>query len=260
MRIIILTQEDSFTIPRNIEKIFMISGVELLMIVNIKSKYSLENNKKIFLQGFGVLQVIKIGFKSIIQKFMNFFELNFGLYLSQNPRSLKSISKKLKIRYSEISNPNKEEFLIELKKLDPDLIVSFSAPVVFKEKLLTLPKNGCINLHCSFLPNFAGVMPSFWTLYKKQSTTGVTVHKMDSKIDNGLILKQCEVEIKNDETIFSLILKTKEIGGDLMCQAITEIMTGEISYKENRTENGSYFSWPTVKDFKEFRKNGGRLI
>ena len=49
MRIIILTQEDTFTIPRNIEKIFMISGVELLMIVNIKSKYSLENNKKIFL-------------------------------------------------------------------------------------------------------------------------------------------------------------------------------------------------------------------
>ena len=73
MRIIILTQEDTFTIPRNIEKIFMISGVELLMIVNIKSKYSLENNKKIFLQGFGVLQVIKIGFRSIIRKFMNFF-------------------------------------------------------------------------------------------------------------------------------------------------------------------------------------------
>ena len=260
MQIIILTQEDTFTIPRNIEKIFMISGVELLMIVNIKSKYSLENNKKIFLQGFGVLQVIKIGFKSIIHKFMNFFELNFGLYVSQNPRSLKSVSKKLKIRYSEISNPNQEEFLIELHKLNPDLIVSFSAPVVFKEKLLTLPKNGCINLHCSFLPNFAGVMPSFWTLYKKQSTTGVTVHKMDSKIDNGLILKQCEVEIKNDETIFSLILKTKEIGGDLMCRAITEIMTGKISYKKNKTENGSYFSWPTVKDFKDFRKNGGRLI
>lgn len=260
MRIIILTQEDTFTIPRNIEKIFMISGVELLMIVNIKSKYSLENNRKLFLYGFGVLQVIKIGFKSIIHKFMIFFELNFGLYISQNPRSLKSVSKKLKIRYSEISNPNQEEFLIKLNKLNPDLIVSFSAPVVFKEKLLNLPKNGCINLHCSFLPNFAGVMPSFWTLYKKQSTTGVTVHKMDSKIDNGLILKQCEVPIKSDETIFSLILKTKEIGGDLMCQAITEIMTGEISYKENRTESGSYFTWPTVKEFKDFRKNGGRLI
>ena len=66
---------------------------------------------------------------------MNFFELNFGLYVSQNPSSLKSVSNKLKIRYSEISNPNQEEFLIELNKHNPDLIVSFSAPVVFKEKL-----------------------------------------------------------------------------------------------------------------------------
>ena len=260
MKLVILTQEDSFTIPRNIEKIFMISGVELLLIVNIKSKYSLENNKKIFLQGFGILQVSKIGFRSIIRKLMNFFEVNFGLYISQNPCSLKSVSKKLKIRYSEISNPNQEEFLIELDKLNSDLIVSFSAPVVFKEKLLSLPKNGCINLHCSFLPNFAGVMPSFWTLYKNQSSTGVTVHKMDSKIDNGLILKQREVEITKDETILSLILKTKEIGGDLMCQAISDIMSGEICFTENNVENGSYYSWPTVRDFKDFRKNGGSLI
>jgi methionyl-tRNA formyltransferase len=260
MKLVILTQEDSFTIPRNIEKIYNLTNVELLMIVNIKSKFSLENNKKMFLKGFGIFQVLKIGFLSIIRKILNFLEINFGLFLSQNPSSLKSVAKKIGIRYLEINDPNQEEFLIELAKHKPDLIVSFSAPVIFREQLLSLPIHGCINLHCSLLPNFAGVMPSFWTLYKKQSDTGVTVHKMDSKIDNGLILKQCEVEIKNDETIFSLILKTKEIGGDLMCRAITEIMTGEISYKENRTENGSYFSWPTVKDFKDFRKNGGRLI
>jgi methionyl-tRNA formyltransferase len=260
MKLIIITQEDSFTIPKNIEKIYNMNNVELLMIANINSKFSLENNKMLFLRGFGILQVLKMGFLSLCKKLLNFCEIHFGLYFSKYPSSVKSVAKRYKKRYQEISNPNQEEFLNELSKLRPDLIVSFSAPLVFKNSLLSIAKYGCINLHCSFLPNFAGVMPSFWTLYKKQSSTGVTVHKMDSKIDNGMILKQCEVEITKDETIFSLILKTKEIGGDLMCQVIMEIMKDEVYFLENRPENGSYFSWPTIADFKKFRENGGKLI
>ena len=159
-----------------------------------------------------------------------------------------------------ISNPNEEIFLQELELLKPDIIVSFSAPLIFKERLLNLAHLGCINLHCSYLPNFAGVMPSFWTLYKKQKTTGVTVHYMDSKIDNGKILGQKEVQISPDETIFSLILKTKEVGGEVMCDVLRNINSGNMVPKDNKPENGSYFSWPTIEDFKDFKNQGGKLI
>ncbi len=103
-------------------------------------------------------------------------------------------------------------------------------------------------------------MPSFWTLYKKEKSTGATVHYMDSKIDNGAILNQKEIAISENETMFSLILKSKEIGGNLMCETIRNIQNSTVNIKENFAEKGSYFTWPTVEQFQDFTKNGGRLI
>ena len=62
--------------------------------------------------------------------------------------------------------------------------------MIFKKELLKIPRYGCINLHCSILPKYAGLLPSFWTIYNKEEKIGSTVHYMDDKIDNGAILGQ----------------------------------------------------------------------
>lgn len=260
MKIIIITQEDSFAVPQNIEKIIKLDFVKIERIVNIDSSHSLVNQKKLFVDGFGFLQSAKMGVKVMANKVNDALDGITSYKTSLPSKSLLSVAKKNNIEYQTISNPNEEKFLAELEALKPDIIVSFSAPLVFKNKLLEIPTLGCINLHCSFLPNFAGVMPSFWTLYKKQKSTGVTVHYMDSKIDNGKILGQKEVAISPDETIFSLIKKTKEIGGEVMCEVLRTINCGKVVPKDNNPQNGSYFSWPKVADFKDFKNQGGRLI
>lgn len=260
MKLIIITQEDSFAVPQNIEKIINLDFVTIQKVVNIDSSHSLVNQKSLFVKGFGLLQSAKMGVKVGINKVTDLLDGITSYKTSLPSKSLKSVAIKNNIEYQTIFNPNDEQFLAELESLQPDIIVSFSAPLVFKKKLLAIPALGCINLHCSFLPNFAGIMPSFWTLYKKQKTTGVTVHYMDSKIDNGKILGQKEVEITPNETIFSLILKTKEIGGEVMCDVIRAINAGTMVAKDNNTENGSYFSWPKIEDFKDFKNQGGRLI
>ena len=43
MKIIIITQEDSFVVPKNIEKILHLENVELLKVIDIDSNYSLVN-------------------------------------------------------------------------------------------------------------------------------------------------------------------------------------------------------------------------
>ena len=100
------------------------------------------------------------------------------------------------------------------------MLISFSAPIVFKEKLLKTPSNGCINLHCSLLPKYSGLMPSFWVLYKNEEFTGVSIHYMDSKIDNGKLLNQQIIKIPKGISIFNLLSLTKNTGGDLMCKTI----------------------------------------
>ncbi len=260
MKVVIITQEDSFTVPKNIQKVVNLDFVEVQRVVNIDSKQSLVNRKELFIKGFGLVQSAKMGFWVIYDKVMNVLDLLTGYKLPIRSRSLKSVSLKNKIDYQTITNPNDEKFLKELKALQPDIVVSYSAPLIFRKQLLELPKEGCINLHCSFLPEYAGVMPSFWTLYRKEKYTGTTVHYMDSKIDNGSILGQKKVMISKNETMFSLIKKTKDIGGDLMCEVLKNINEDKLVVRNNQVDKEKYCTWPTVEDFKAFRKQGGKLV
>lgn len=260
MKVVVITQEDSFTVPKNIEKLIRINFVEISHIVNINSEQSLVNRKDLFIKGFGIFQSVKMGFSVIKDKIINLIDKAFSYKLPLAPKSLKSVAFKNNIPYLEISNPNETGFLDLLEKASPDLVVSYSAPLIFKKRLLEIPTLGCINLHCSKLPDYAGVMPSFWTLYNKEKITGTTVHYMDSKIDNGSILGQKVVNIDPNETMFTLIKKTKNIGGDLMVEVLNALHHNTLIPKENKVEEKKYYTWPTIENFRNFRKKGGKLI
>jgi methionyl-tRNA formyltransferase len=97
-------------------------------------------------------------------------------------------------------------------------------------------------------------------LFNKEKFTGCTVHKMDTKIDNGDILMQEKVEIRDDDTIFSLLNKTKSIGGDLMVKVMEELNRNNLNPIKNQASEKNYFTWPTLKELYLFRKNGGKLV
>ena len=141
-----------------------------------------------------------------------------------------------------------------------DLIVSFSAPCIFSDELLNVPKFGCINLHCSELPKYSGLLPSFWVLYETSKYTGATVHRMDDKIDNGKILGQIRTPVSENTSMFEIIKRTKADGGQLMLSVINDILDGSVRETDNKISHENYRSWPTVAQIREFRKNGGRLI
>ncbi|MGZ7367589.1 formyltransferase family protein, partial [Streptococcus pyogenes] len=67
---------------------------------------------------------------------------------------------------------NAPAFLARLRAHAPDVIVSFSASQVFRKELLRLPAKGCINLHCSLLPHYRGLLPSFWVLFHGEPRSG----------------------------------------------------------------------------------------
>lgn len=260
MKIIVLTQEDSFAVPNNIEKLVQLDFAEVLAIVNINSKGSLTNKKTFFIKGFGLWQSFKMGLVLASHKLSNIFNSLRDYQTSGRLRSLKAVAGKYNIPFFETDKPNSKAFLEKMQALNPDIIVSYSAPVVFKENLLKLPQHGCINLHCSLLPHYAGVMPSFWTLYHQEKEGGCTVHYMDTKIDNGKILGQSRVPIHTTDSMTDIILRTKEEGGELMTEVLRAIHEDRLIVKDNDVAKGSYFTWPKIEVLKAFRKRGGKLI
>jgi len=260
VNIAVITQPDSAVIPENIAKLAGLPGIALKTVVVLDVKGSLANKRGYFLNGFGVWQCFRLFATLNGQRFFAGFRRAIGSRVRPGEgMSVQQLAEHLSVPCVVTAELHSEQLLASLESLDVDLIVSFSAPIVFKERLLTLPRNGCINLHCSLLPLYAGLLPSFWVLYHHERETGATVHYMDSRIDNGGILGQEVVPIAPGATMLDVIRTTKRVGGDLMVRVVQEIASGMVSARENREEEGSYFGWPTVEQMRQFRRQGGRL-
>ena len=189
MKVAIITQEDYFFIPKNIIKIadrFGSSAITTILLID--SKGSINNKKSLFIRGFGLVQSMKYGLK-VLQKKLIFF-LTLIKLSKDNTHSIAGVARHFNIPFSIVNDINEDKIFKRLEDLNLDIIISFSAPVVFRERLLNASKLGCINLHCSYLPYYAGLFPSFWVLFKNEKFTGCTVHKMDTKIDNGDIVSR----------------------------------------------------------------------
>lgn len=261
MRISIITQEDSFVIPKNIELLLREKNIVVASIYTVEGKGSLQNKLSYFVKGFGFLQSFKMGIILVFSKVLDKIDLLlFNGKLPGEKRSISIVAKKHRITFGVLKNLRDIETLNVLRSQNLDLILSFSAPCIFPTTLLEIPKHGCINLHCSLLPAYAGVLPSFWTMYHKEKINGATVHFMDDKIDNGDILGQVCIDISDCRSMYQSICKTKQAGGELMIDVIHRIMTDNVQVIPNDTSKGSYFSWPTIKQIQDYRKKGGRLI
>ncbi len=148
-----------------------------------------------------------------------------GMKMLPSPVKEFAMEKNLKIFQPEKVN-NNEEFINELKALNPDVICVVAYGKLLPKEILDIPPYGCINVHASLLPKYRGAAPVQWAVLNGDKTTGVTTMYMDIGMDTGdMILKQ-EVEIGEDETTGELWDRLKEIGGKLLVETLKQIEKG----------------------------------
>ena len=258
LNVVVMTQNDRFFIPRNIYKASRVCNI--VEVVEVDCKSSLDNKLSDYYKWFGFLQCAKMGFVTIWRELEKYADRAVKYRLKNGFCSVRDVAKANGIPHRVINDSNDKDFIRHIDTLKPDLIISYSAPQIIKEELLNIPEYGVINVHGSLLPDYRGCLPSFWYLYNNEKLGGATVHYMSAKIDDGAIIEQDSVDISSCKTMFQLMKKTKELGGELMVKAIDEIADGTAETRPNETEKGRYFSWPTVQQAKEFMNNGHRLI
>lgn len=157
-------------------------------------------------------------------------------------------------------SPNEEQFVADLKARAPDVLVSVACPYILKEKLLNVPRLGCVNIHHAPLPRYKGMMPTFWQMYHGEKTVGVTVHYMVAKVDEGDALLQDQMAIEPGESLDSLIRRSKRQGAHLMAKALHAIESGTVSPIKLDLANGTYFTFPNREEALTFRQRGLRAI
>ena len=107
---------------------------------------------------------------------------------------------------------------------NPDIIITCAYGQIIPKILLDLPRLGCINVHASLLPKLRGGAPIHHALIDGLEKTGITIMYMDEKMDNGDIISQKEIEIKEDEYLDSLYQKLSFLGRDLLLETLPSII------------------------------------
>ena len=110
-----------------------------------------------------------------------------------------------------------KKFLSLLKKFNVDLIILAGYMKKISPKVIRKFKNKIINIHPALLPSFGGkgmygIKVHKAVLESGAKISGATVHIVDDKYDNGQIVLQKAVEVKDDDTpevLQKRVLKTE---------------------------------------------------
>ena len=154
---------------------------------------------------------------------------------------------------------NAPEFVSALKEIAPDVIVSVSCPQIFKRELISIPTNACLNVHGALLPNYRGMMPSFWMLANGETEAGVSIHEVVEQIDAGDLYGQARFEILPDDSLDSFLKRSKEVAADLLTDVLEQLQAGRLTQEKLDLSAGSYYSWPDRDAVERFAAAGRRL-
>mgnify|MGYP001612898842 FL=1 len=121
------------------------------------------------------------------------------------------------------------ELLKEGTDADLGILAAFSE--IIPPEVIKLFPNGILNIHPSLLPKLRGASPIQGTILTEDSTSGVTIMKMDEKLDHGQIISQFKDEIKPDDTTGSLRTRLFERSAEVLVEMLEPYLDGKIKLK-----------------------------
>lgn len=124
-------------------------------------------------------------------------------------------------------NINHPMWVDKLRELNPDILFSFYYRSLVKKVVLDIFPKGALNLHGSLLPRYRGRCPVNWVLLNGETETGVTLHYMTPKADDGDIVAQERVRIGDDDTPLILFDKLVAASAKLLDAALPNLVAGK---------------------------------
>lgn len=112
------------------------------------------------------------------------------------------------------------EFLAQLGRLEPDLIVVVAYGRLIPSDVLRAAPMGAINLHPSLLPRYRGAAPIPRAIAAGDAETGVTILSVSEELDAGDIILQRPVAIRADDTAATLEARLAQEGATLLVEAL----------------------------------------
>ena len=169
-----------------------------------------------------------------------------GLHLVATEVS--SFAKNSKIPLIKPQSLKNEPIERDLKKEEANFFIVADYGEIIPAKLLKIPKVFTLCVHPSLLPLYRGATPIENALKDGCSQTGVTIFKVNEKVDAGDILLQKEIPVVYEDDFFSLRRRLVKEGVFLLIEAIKKIEADNYSLRSQDDSKATSVSKLTKSD------------
>jgi len=177
-----------------------------------------------------------------------------------SPRSVEALATRASVPVRSLVTINDEAYLRTLRSRQVDVLLSVSAPEIFRQVALAAAPL-VLNVHNGQLPQYRGMMPTFWALLNGEGEVTITVHSMAAKLDAGDVFAEFPVPIGPTDTAFDVSARAKAVAGREVARLLARLGTPDWPTPRALTMSDQrYYKFPAPADTARLRALGRRML
>ena len=162
-----------------------------------------------------------------------------GYKINKSP--IQGISETLNIDFrSPQSLKNNIEEYEYLKKIKADLGIVVAYGQMIPKEILTLTKQGFINIHASILPKWRGAAPIQRSIMNLDTETGISIMKITEKLDSGPISNIYKIKLDQKLNALEVSEKLSLLAADKILDNVDEIFDGKLKFIDQDHSKATY--------------------
>lgn len=149
--------------------------------------------------------------------------------------------------YQPASLRDNDDAYAQLQATNADLFVVAAYGQILQQRVLDLPRHGCVNLHASLLPRWRGAAPIQWAVASGDAVTGVSLMRMELGLDTGPVFATTTTMIRAQETAGELHDRLATLSGPLLLQHL-DALSDKTNAEAQNDDRSNYARMLRVDD------------
>jgi len=156
------------------------------------------------------------------------------------------LKEKYNFKHEKSDNVNEIKFIKFLKELKPNIFLIIGFSQIFSKELFNIPELGTFNFHAGKLPFYRGGSPINWQIINNENEIGVSIIKVNEKIDGGEIAISHSLKYSKHDYVADIHLKINNIFSNLSIELLDKITNKDLKLISQDETKASY--WHQRKD------------
>ena len=160
-----------------------------------------------------------------------------GQKIQKTPVHIFSEKNGINVRTSKLTDENE---LIKFTDLKPDLVIVVAYGQIIPNSFLQISNLNFLNVHASLLPKWRGAAPIERAILNGDKETGVSIMKIENKLDTGPYIMQRKIKIGSETNSGELKEKLSILGAKTLIHSIDLILSKEVNFIDQNDKEVSY--------------------